>query len=406
MPLEHLSDEEADRLKALSRKAGRTRGQNGYLEEVGTKRKKWLGHYYVYVVENGIEHRRHRKITLGLKSDLSKKEARDKLRDFLKVTPTRIIADDLSPKPASQAELKPSPNYTLQEFWDQVYRPMKEPTWKESGRKEIIGNIRRYVLKRFGSTKLGDITTATLQMHINNLAANYSASVVEKGIIWSRAILEEAFEQEYIRKNPAKRIKKPETREIQRPVVDVRELRQAFSKLPSRERLMIRLTLILGLRPAECLALKRCDVNGNQLMIDESNRYGKLTRTKTKSSKAYVWIPDTVLADLRLWMDLLEDQREDALLFPNSERNPLRLDNYRKRHFRKSMEAAGVGHITMQMCRRSCSTYMLDGKHGNVKDIQGHLRHARPDITAEIYIQPVPESLRQAVQSLDKAIFG
>jgi hypothetical protein len=38
---------------------------------------------------------------------------------------------------------------------------------------------------------------------------------------------------------------------------------------------------------------------------------------------------------------------------------------------------------------------------GTIKDIQAHLRHAQPNVTAEVYMQAIPESVRSAVESLD-----
>ena len=43
---------------------------------------------------------------------------------------------------------------------------------------------------------------------------------------------------------------------------------------------------------------------------------------------------------------------------------------------------------------------------GSVKDIQAHLRHARPNVTAEVYMQEIPASVRAAVESLDQKLSG
>ena len=37
---------------------------------------------------------------------------------------------------------------------------------------------------------------------------------------------------------------------------------------------------------------------------------------------------------------------------------------------------------------------------GSVKDIQAHLRHARPDTTAHEYMQELPESVQEMVGSM------
>jgi hypothetical protein len=41
---------------------------------------------------------------------------------------------------------------------------------------------------------------------------------------------------------------------------------------------------------------------------------------------------------------------------------------------------------------------------GSVKDIQAHLRHARPNVTADVYMQEIPASVRAAVELLDQKL--
>jgi integrase len=67
-------------------------------------------------------------------------------------------------------------------------------------------------------------------------------------------------------------------------------------------------------------------------------------------------------------------------------------------------ERAGLGNVTFQMLRRTFST--LAQKTAGVKDIQAQMRHARPDTTAAIYMQPIPAQQAQAVHAFEELIFG
>lgn len=58
--------------------------------------------------------------------------------------------------------------------------------------------------------------------------------------------------------------------------------------------------------------------------------------------------------------------------------------------------------ITHQAFRRTCATYMQ--KHGTVKDVQSHLRHASPAMTVGVYMQEIPDSVRSAVEELDRTL--
>jgi integrase len=56
----------------------------------------------------------------------------------------------------------------------------------------------------------------------------------------------------------------------------------------------------------------------------------------------------------------------------------------------------------IQALRRSCATHMQH--EGSVKDIQAHLRHAKPNMTANVYMQEIPASVQAAVESLDRKL--
>ena len=45
-------------------------------------------------------------------------------------------------------------------------------------------------------------------------------------------------------------------------------------------------------------------------------------------------------------------------------------------------------------------------KHGKMKDVQAHLRHASITTTADIYVQQIPESVRAAVNATAWEILG
>jgi hypothetical protein len=51
--------------------------------------------------------------------------------------------------------------------------------------------------------------------------------------------------------------------------------------------------------------------------------------------------------------------------------------------------------ITFQVLRRTFGTTMQ--KHGTMKDVQAHLRHASITTTGNIYVQEIPASVRSAV---------
>jgi integrase len=386
----------------------RDRYQRGRVEETGKRVKKWKGHYYVYLkAPDGSEIRAHRGVTLGLKSEMKKWEAQSKLQEIID-------------KSTDGSTLNPSPACTFRWFWEQRYRPLKEPTWKASSAPKMVYAISRYIVQPFADVPLAELTRFELQKHLNSMAEKYSRSVVLNFRTYAKAILDEAVEQQFIARNPAGRLELPKTRKPSRRALGMEEIAQLLETMSGRDRLIVRMFLILGLRPGELFALRRDDrVGPNQIRIDESlaPKTG-IVEPKSEASDAFVWLPASLAMELDFWMEAMVDKRPSAFLFASrsSSNTPLAANNFLKRVLhqagrltRARLEEQGTAvpsgfleKLTHQALRRSCATHM-QGK-GSIKDIQAHLRHAQPNVTAEVYMQAIPESVRKAVESLDKLL--
>ena len=91
-------------------------------------------------------------------------------------------------------------------------------------------------------------------------------------------------------------------------------------------------------------------------------------------------------------------QRSDAFIFPNADGGFLHVNNYLYRVLKPLAEGLGLEKLNFQILRRTMATQAQ--KMGSVKDIQAHLRHSRPDTTAHVYMQELPESVQQMVGSV------
>jgi hypothetical protein len=175
---------------------GRDRYQEGRVVLVGKRVKKWRGHFYVYQRQpDGSEVRRFRNVHLGLKSEIDKGRARGMLRDII----AREIRD-VAPAPVA---------VTLRWFYENRFLPQKEEQWKVTSRPKTKRFIENYLLKRFGDVMLPDLNKFALQTYINELAPNFSKSVLTKIRVYLNSILDESVELEFIMKNPAAKLAVP-----------------------------------------------------------------------------------------------------------------------------------------------------------------------------------------------------
>jgi hypothetical protein len=253
---------------------GRERGQNGWLEITGKTRKRWRGHFHVYELQpDGKEHRKHKTLILGLRSDMTRKEAADALRQAI----------------AAKSELntEKQPEITFGQFWRERFLPMHQQKWKVSSRQTQIDNIERYCVALLEDKLLTKIDRFGLQMQANRLADTFSRSVVNKFVTWSRAILEEAVDEDLLLKNPAKKLQMPDTREENKRFLALKEIPVVLGKLPFREQLIFRISWVLGLRPGELFALRWDDIDGYSLRLDESTVDGEVYPSlKTENAAA------------------------------------------------------------------------------------------------------------------------
>ena len=374
---------------------GRARGQDGTVQVVGKNPKRWRGHYWIYeTLPDGEEVRRHKSVILGLKSELTKADAKTELKKVI------VKHTDLK-------RCAPTKQMTFGEFWQERFLPMYEQTWKLSSRATQVDNIERYCVKLLEHRPLIELQKFELQMILNRLAQQYSESVVDKFMIWSRAILEEAVDQDFLAKNPARKLAKPETRPVNKRFLTFEEIPLLLSRMPIREELILRITLVLALRPGELFALRWDDVMGHALRLDEETIDGQIfLKLKTKDSKGYVALPPSLIAGFAEWREMSKPTSDRQFIFPNADGGVLRLDNYRadvlKPALKKVADETGITGVDFRACRRTCGTHL--GKFGSVKDVQAHLRHARATTTLDIYIQEIPASVRNAVEQLDEAL--
>jgi integrase len=402
--MEPLTPDQAARLTraAKQNKGGRPRHQQGYVEECGAKNNRfWRGHYYLWLLQpDGSSKRKHKTVNLGPRKVLKKWEAEVNLRSIVEreTAIERVAIPDAKLEPSVPRLAR---DRTLRWFWLHRFRPIKENHWKKSSRPKVVRFIEKNILEPLGSKPLHEIDRFSLQQGVEKLTSH---SARHQFITYLRTIYKEAIAQDLVTKNPAESIK------IGRPpgkgrVLTIDEVHKLLGVLKSRDRLIVRMFLGLGLRAGELFALRRNDVKPDGwLMIDEAiseelRGANKSVEPKTTESMAAVWIPESLRSDIDQWVSGMEPE---ALLFPSDAGTPILPHNYLFRVLKPAAEAAGLKDVNHRVFRRTCGT-LMQGTAG-VKDIQAHLRHSSPDVTLRHYVKPIDESVKSAVEGLDQML--
>ena len=158
-------------------------------------------------------------------------------------------------------------------------------------------------MPRFGQQPLGDITRFELQSYLQELAdQGYSYSIIHKARTYLNSVLDEALEQDFLAKNPARKLDKPpsQKRQAERVLVEDK-LPELFEKLNARDRLITEIFLFCGLRPGELFVLRWSDWERRELRIDEAIWQGQIGETKTPTSSGFVSLPSGIEAQLQIW---------------------------------------------------------------------------------------------------------
>jgi integrase len=384
-------------LLTIGRSMPRERRQNGWVEKTGKRSKTWTGYWYVYEMVEGPggeqqEKRREKCKVLGKCSELTKGAAEAKLLD--------LIREQRPPETGATFEQLAS--------W---YIRTNEGRWSRNWLVTVQALFKYHVHPRIGNAVAAELRRSDIQQALNAIAADpksQSESLLQKCLTQVRAVFNFAIDDDLMEKNPALKVEMPPCRTPGAAFLTLEECQRLLDVCDERDRLILSVFMVCGLRPSELFALRVNDIGDSQfgtasfLRIDETIVKSKLSgHTKTKGSKASVPLSTELEAALRFYA-LSHGLSSEDFLFPSSSGTPMEPDNYLDRVLQPLGKLAGIPHLTHQILRRTTATHFQ--KHGTVKDAQTLLRHTDAQTTLKHYVKELPESVSAGVQSWHDAL--
>ena len=195
--------------------------QRGYVVPRG---KQWYGYYRREVNDPATNEVKTVRvpIILGLKSQMTKTEAREALQ--------REITKQLG-QPGSPTRVMNDGSVTLGWFVNNRFIPLKEAVWKEETAKTKKLLIQLDVVEPIGDIPLVNFDKFSLQLHLNKLATTRSKDRVLQMRAYIRDIFAEAVDQDFLVKDPARKLKVPaQLRATDTTTLTWEQLRLALSK--------------------------------------------------------------------------------------------------------------------------------------------------------------------------------
>jgi len=229
---------------------------------------------------------------------------------------------------------------------------------------------RLHIEPTLGALPLEEIKKHTIQRLLMRMAdADLGLQVIERvrGMLFT--MFDEAADNDFAQKNPARKIDAPEcTAPIETRSLTEDEVRRLLIMTSGRDRMIWRILTSCGLRIGEVLALEIADLTSDGLRVDASALNGKTSRTKNGKARV-VPITSTLRAELVAWCSMLP--LDQTLLFTGTRAQMLRRNGDAVQNMlSEARTAAAIPDLTFRMCR-------TERHSGNVRP-QQRIHHTVP----------------------------
>jgi len=334
------------------------------------------------------EHRRTK--TLGQKSEMTKAAARAELDKIL--------------EPINARQEPQTCNMQLGAFIRDIYFPFCRRKWKRSTRMTTEDRINYHIVREFGDAPLRTIGRVELQDLLDRKALASLSFSVANHLRWDlRHIFRIAVAEGFLERNPAELLFTPQTatRAVRR-VATAEEIARVFASVDLRERLILKLAGIAGMRPGEIFGLKWVNLEPPYVEVRQRVYRGDIDSPKSPKSIRRAALGQGLIADIAIWREMCPTA-PDGWVFPSENpRTPLRKDNVWRRHIGPKLQAVGLAWLNFQVLRRSCSSLMSDqGVDGKV--VADQLGHTL-DVNQNVYTRVGFDRQEQAVNRLDSLL--
>lgn len=288
----------------------------------------------------------------------------------------------------------------------EIYAPnMLKPITAYNYEKQINYHFMAY----FGNKKLKDITPGVITEYFNqhktkDKDGNYQPlkySTAKKLYTILQSVFTFAVSQDFIKDSPCRNIILPNNKadnDGKRKYLTEEELKPflALFEEYSSFNTIIKLLLYTGMRSGECLGLQWSDIDFENKRIHIEHTLSDvggdhfLTTPKTKGSKRYIYMSDSVADMLK---EHKREQHKIIMALPNYEHKEMVFTSatgkYKDRSslntsFKRRLKGTGFEFLTLHALRH-CNATLLLNSGVDIKVVSEHLGHSDISVTADIY---------------------
>jgi integrase len=205
-------------------------------------------------------------------------------------------------------------------------------------------------------------------------------------------------------RNPAELLHTPRGTVTVKRVLTLQQATLVLAVLGLRERLIVKLAGICGMRPGEIIALRWNQIGDSSLTMQCRMYRGKIDFPKTQKSTRVVAIPKSVVQDINDWRNNSPNTAPDAWVFPSETgTTPIWANNVWYDHIRPTLSKLGLGWTNYQVLRRSAVT-LLNAQPGTDATVVAAQCGHNVDVSTNVYNKVGIDRQLAAVQTLDNAL--
>jgi integrase len=249
---------------------------------------------------------------------------------------------------------------TLDEFVTDTWAPTYAITLAPKTRQHYANLYDFHISPDLGGISLRELRAERIaRWQADRLAAGAGPVAVRQALDLLSSLLQRAVEGERIPTNPVRLVRRaprPRREEIRPLAPQTVEAMRAAACL--RDATLLSVLAYAGLRPSEALALHWTDVRAQTLLVQRALSLGEDADTKTRQHRT-VRLLTPLREDLELWR---RSAPRGKLVFPGHDDEAWSLPAYqswRRRAFRRAVQAADVEHTTPYALRHSFASLLL-----------------------------------------------
>ncbi|MGC1295218.1 MAG: site-specific integrase [Alloacidobacterium sp.] len=282
--------------------------------------------------------------------------------------------------------------------------------WKTHSTKAgYRGYLRKWIIPRWGRYTLNSIRAGEIELWLRSLPLARSTCAKIRNVM--SVLFNHGLRHELFDRNPVQWVRQSAKRKKIPPVLEIEEVKSLLSALDLRERTMVLLDVVTGLRASELFALKWTDINfkKNEVSVTRSIVMQVVGSCKTEASQKPVPLDPLLARTLRTWRLHTKYKAAGDWVFasPYSQgRRPYWGQSLMRNRISQVARAVGIcKKIGWHTFRHTCAT-LLRASGADIKVVQELLRHASCRVTLDTYTQAVTEQKRAAQNKIARMVRG